>query len=39
VVWDKLYPALGDQPLPQDAAEQEKVKQIADKLQAHPAKN
>jgi CubicO group peptidase (beta-lactamase class C family) len=38
VVWDKLYPALGDKPLPEDAAAQEKLKQVESNLAAHPAK-
>lgn len=28
VVWDKLYPAFGDQALPEDAAGQEKLKEV-----------
>jgi CubicO group peptidase (beta-lactamase class C family) len=35
-IWDKLYPAFGDKPLPDDPAEQEKVKQAIAKLEAHP---
>jgi CubicO group peptidase (beta-lactamase class C family) len=38
VVWDKIYPALGDHALSADSAAQEKVKQIAGKLEAHPVK-
>jgi CubicO group peptidase (beta-lactamase class C family) len=38
VVWDKLYPALGDNPLPEDAAGHEKLKQVEANLEAHPAK-
>ena len=38
VVWEKLYPAFGTEALPDDAAEQEKLKQVIDKLEAHPAK-
>lgn len=38
VVWDKLYPALGDQPLPEDAAAQQKLKQVSADLEAHLAK-
>jgi hypothetical protein len=39
VVWDKLLPAIGDQPLPEDPSAQEKLKQVAGKLVAHPAKS
>ena len=38
VVWDKLYPAFQDQPLPEDAAGDEKLKQVTENLEAHPAK-
>jgi len=38
VVWDKLYPALQDQPLADDPAGQEKLKQVTANLEAHPAK-
>lgn len=38
VVWDKLYPALGDQPLAEDQAGQEKLKEVCSHLDAHPAK-
>jgi len=38
VVWDKLYPAFGNETLPENPAEQEKLKQVIDKLEAHPAK-
>jgi hypothetical protein len=37
VVWDKLYPALQDQPLPDDPAGQERLKQVSSSLEAHPA--
>lgn len=37
-IWDKLYPAFGAEPLAEDAAGQEKVKQAIAKLEAHPAK-
>jgi len=38
VVWDKLYPAFQDKALPEDAAGQEKIKQVVANLEAHPAK-
>jgi hypothetical protein len=37
-VWDKLFPAFQAAALPDDAAGQEKVKQVIAKLEAHPAK-
>jgi CubicO group peptidase (beta-lactamase class C family) len=37
-IWDKLYPAFRAEPLPDDAADQEKLKQMLPKLEAHPAK-
>jgi CubicO group peptidase (beta-lactamase class C family) len=37
-IWDKLYPEFRAEPLPDDAAGQEKLKQMVAKLQAHPAK-
>jgi uncharacterized protein (TIGR03067 family) len=37
-IWDKLYPAFQAEPLQDDAAAQEKLKQIVAKLEAHPAK-
>ena len=37
-IWDKLFPAFGDRPLPEDAAGQEKLKQVIAHLEAHPAK-
>ena len=36
-IWSKLYPALGDKPLPEDADAQEQLKQVVSKLAAHPA--
>ena len=36
--WDKLYPALGADALPEEAAAQEKVKRAIAKLAAHPAR-
>jgi len=36
VVWEKIYPALGDHPLPEDPAAQEKLKQVSSSLEAHP---
>ncbi len=36
-IWDKLYPAFQAEPLPDDAAGQEKLKQLVAKLTAHPA--
>jgi CubicO group peptidase (beta-lactamase class C family) len=36
-IWDKLYPAFQAEPLPDDAAGQEKLKQMVAKLTAHPA--
>ena len=37
-IWDKLLPAFRDGALPDDAAGQEKLKQVIAKLEAHPAK-
>jgi CubicO group peptidase (beta-lactamase class C family) len=37
-IWDKLYPAFQSDPLPEDAAGREKLKQDIAKLEAHPAK-
>ncbi|HEX4792470.1 MAG TPA: serine hydrolase [Humisphaera sp.] len=37
-IWDHLYPAFADKPLPEDPAAQERVKQAVAKLEAHPAK-
>ena len=37
VVWENLYPAFGDRALPDDAAGQEKLKQIMANLVAHRA--
>ena len=37
-IWDKLYPAFQPEPLPADAAGQEKLKQAIANLEAHPAK-
>ena len=37
-IWDKLLPAFQAEALPEDAAGQEKVKQMVAKLEAHPAK-
>ncbi len=37
-VWEKLLPAFGDQALPEDAAAQAKLKEMASKLVAHPKK-
>jgi CubicO group peptidase (beta-lactamase class C family) len=37
-IWDKLLPAFGVEPLPADAAGQEKLKQMIARLEAHPAK-
>jgi CubicO group peptidase (beta-lactamase class C family) len=37
-IWEKLYPAFGDEPLPEDSATQEKLKQKVAGLEAHPAK-
>jgi CubicO group peptidase (beta-lactamase class C family) len=39
VIWDKLLPAFQAGALPDDAAGQEKLKQVIAKLEAHPAKN
>jgi CubicO group peptidase (beta-lactamase class C family) len=36
VVWEKLLPAMGDKPLPENSAAVEKLKQAIDKLEAHP---
>ena len=38
VVWDKLLPAFKDGTLPEDPAAREKLKQVVEKLEAHPAK-
>lgn len=38
LVWEKLLPAFRAEPLPADAAEQEKLKQKLADLTAHPAK-
>jgi len=37
-IWDKLYPAFQAEALPEDAAGQEKLKQVIANLEAHPAK-
>ena len=37
-IWNKLFPAFGDKPLPEDPAAQEKLKQAIANLEAHPAK-
>ena len=37
-IWDKLLPAFGATALPEDAAGQEKVKEVIGKLEAHPVK-
>ena len=37
-IWDNLYPAFQAEALPEDAAGQEKLKQVIAKLEAHPAK-
>ncbi len=37
-IWDKLLPAFQTEPLPADAAGQEKLKQAIAKLEAHPVK-
>ena len=36
VIWNKLYPAFEDHALADDPAGQEKLKQVAENLQAHP---
>jgi len=38
LVWEKLLPAFQSKPLPEDAAEYEKLTQAAANLAAHPAK-
>jgi CubicO group peptidase (beta-lactamase class C family) len=38
VIWDKLYPAFASAPLPDHPAAQEKLKQTAANLEAHPKK-
>jgi CubicO group peptidase (beta-lactamase class C family) len=38
VVWDKLLPAIKGEALPEDPAAREKLKQVVEKLEAHPAK-
>ena len=37
-IWDHLYLAFGDKPLPENAEAQEKLKQGLARLEAHPAK-
>ena len=37
-LWDKLYPALGEKPIAEDAAAQDAVRVIVSKLEAHPLK-
>ena len=37
-IWDKLFPAFGGETLPEDPAEQEKLKQVISRLEAHPTK-
>jgi CubicO group peptidase (beta-lactamase class C family) len=37
LVWDKLLPAFHSEPLPENAVEQEKLKQTLAELKAHPA--
>jgi CubicO group peptidase (beta-lactamase class C family) len=37
-IWEKLFPAFEPRALPDDAATQEKLKQMIAKLEAHPAK-
>jgi len=36
-IWEKLYPAFQDHPLPEDVALREKLKQAIAGLEAHPA--
>lgn len=38
VVWDKLLPAFGDNPLPEDAAAVEKLKRVSEKLEVRSKK-
>ncbi|MEO8351317.1 MAG: serine hydrolase [Chthoniobacteraceae bacterium] len=38
LIWDNLLPAFQAEPLPEDAASQEKLKQTVAKLTAHPEK-
>jgi hypothetical protein len=38
LVWSKILPAFRSEALPVDPAEQEKLKQAAAQLTAHPAK-
>jgi CubicO group peptidase (beta-lactamase class C family) len=38
VIWDKLYPAFQSEPLPNDVAAQEKLRQAETNLVAHPLK-
>ena len=37
-IWDHLFPAFKDEPLPADAASQQKLKQLVAVLEAHPVK-
>jgi len=37
-IWDRLFPAFQNDPLPADAASQDQLKQAIAKLEAHPAK-
>jgi CubicO group peptidase (beta-lactamase class C family) len=36
-IWDNLFPAFQDKPLPEDAADNEKLKKMVSALQVHPA--
>ncbi len=37
-IWDKLFPAFKDEPLPDDAAGQKQLAEVVAKLEAHPEK-
>jgi CubicO group peptidase (beta-lactamase class C family) len=37
-IWDKLYPAFQDKPLPENTAAEQNLKEAVARLEAHPAK-
>jgi CubicO group peptidase (beta-lactamase class C family) len=37
-IWEKLFPAFGGEALPENSAEQEKLKQVIARLEAYPTK-
>ena len=38
IVWDKLYPAFQDQPVPDDAVGRDELKEVVEHLEPHPGK-